>query len=584
MTFPPLLLLATFLLVCTGSLLASPTADLSETPGPLELWKHFDPDEGDFNEEIVKEVTAGGIYTRDSYISACVLGEEIRVYCRYAVKTGARNAPGLLNVHGWMGAPAIDRDYVKNGWAVMAHDYCGETSDRAHFTKYPEKLLRGNMDKRIGYRVKSKLPDGSFITNPEQTDDYVWYAIQRRVLSYLLAQREVDPGRIGAKGYSYGGTIMWNLGTDPRVKAIVAYFGVGWLEYFRTRGVWMYDTPRDEPEKNPGETLYLSAIAPQAHAQHITAAALWLNGTNDHHGGHERGEQTFRDFKPHIPWSFAHQPRGHHATRDIGQNAKLWLDKHVLDKDVDWPGEAESNIVLDPKGIPELHVTPADPGRVNHLEIYYALSNPVSYGRAWRNATLRRKGDVWIGKMPVLNVRDYVFGFSNIQYDNTVVRSSPFTATIPESLGDAIATDRRALKLNNNAAWFNSGPVEGKNGISGFRALSPRGTFNEQFSDPKWQAPEGAQLHFKFYCTQPQVVEIAINNHYLADIRITASDDWQEMALEAGRFIHRFSKNPLADWSQTKKVDIKPLSGADIAKIIFAGFQWVSDGRTNPSN
>ena len=124
MIFLPLLLPAAFLLVSTGSLLASPTADLSETPGPLALWKHFDPDEGDFNEEVVKEVTAGGIYTRDSYISAYVLGEEIRVYCRYAVKTGARNAPGLLNVHGWMGAPAIDRDYVKNGWAVMAHDYC----------------------------------------------------------------------------------------------------------------------------------------------------------------------------------------------------------------------------------------------------------------------------------------------------------------------------------------------------------------------------------------------------------------------------------------------------------------------------
>ena len=117
---------AACLLVCTSSLLASPTTSLTETPSPLELWKHFDPDEGDFNEELVKETTAEGISTRDSYISAYVLGEEIRVYCRYAVKTGARNAPGLLNVHGWMGAPAIERDYVKNGWAVMAHDYCGE--------------------------------------------------------------------------------------------------------------------------------------------------------------------------------------------------------------------------------------------------------------------------------------------------------------------------------------------------------------------------------------------------------------------------------------------------------------------------
>ena len=40
--------------------------------------------------------------------------------------------------------------------------------------------------------------------------------------AYLTEVRVPDTDRIGAKGYSYGGTIMWNLGMDPRVKAIVA--------------------------------------------------------------------------------------------------------------------------------------------------------------------------------------------------------------------------------------------------------------------------------------------------------------------------------------------------------------------------
>jgi len=560
----------------TTSFLACPSTVSAETPGPMKLWKDFNPDKGEFKEEIVREETKDGVYSRDSYISVYVLGKEIRVYCKYAVKADVKNAPGLLNVHGWMGAPAIDREYVENGWAVMAHDYCGKTGNREHFTQYPEKLRHGNMDQQTGYRVKSKLPDGSYITDPKQTDDYLWYAIQRRVLSYLLAQKEVDPNRIGAKGYSYGGTIMWNLGTDPRIKAIVAYFGVGWLEYYRTRGVWMYDHPGNEPEKTLGERLYLSALAPQAHAPHITAASLWLNGTNDHHGGHERGEQIFQRFQPNVAWSFAHQPRGHHDTRDIGQNARLWLEKHVLGKDTNWPGQAKSKIVLDAKGVPELHVAPTDPDKVTELKMYYALKNPVSYGRAWRDTEATRRGGTWIGKMPVLNVNDYVFGFSNIRYQNTVVRSSPFTAAIPKELGEAIATDKPSPNLDNNAAWFNSGPVEGKDGISGFRVLSPRGTFNEQFSDPKWRAPKGTRLHFKFYCTQPQDMEITVNNHYIDTIKIPASDDWQEMTLDPDRFINRHNKKPLDGWSETKKVAIKAAPGMDITKVIFADFKWVT--------
>ena len=77
---------------------------------PPQVWADYDPNKGDFKQEIVKEETKDGIYYRESYISAFVVGEEIRVYCQYKVKQGAKNAPGLLNVHGWLGAPDIPND------------------------------------------------------------------------------------------------------------------------------------------------------------------------------------------------------------------------------------------------------------------------------------------------------------------------------------------------------------------------------------------------------------------------------------------------------------------------------------------
>ena len=342
-------------------------------PTPPEVWKDYNPDAGDFKEEIISEETKDGIYYKDSYISAYVNGEEVRVYCKYAVKAGAKNAPGLMNIHGWYAFPRLDMDLVNDGWAVLAHDYCGKKEGRPHYTKYPKELVYGNMDQKSANPEGYQPFDPAQITKPSQTPDYLWSAIQRRALSYLLAQKEVDKSRIGAKGYSYGGTIIWNLGMDPRVKAVIAYFGSGWLTYYRDKGVFMYKVPYTEPPKTPVEEMILASTAPEAHSPYITAATLWLNGTNDHHGGHERGEQNFKKFQPGVPWDFAHQARAHHDTSKLGNDAKLWLEKHVLGKDIAWPARPVTEIKLDAAGVPEFHIKPASPEKIESVEVFTCL-------------------------------------------------------------------------------------------------------------------------------------------------------------------------------------------------------------------
>ena len=563
------------------SALCSAVSSRAETakalPTPPEIWADYDPDAGDFNEEVVREETKDGVLYRDTYISAYVNGEEIRVYCLYAVKEGITNAPGLLNIHGWMSKAGIDMSYVNDGWAVMSYDYCGKSDGRPEYTKYPESLRHGNMDKAAsGGTINSQRHDGSFITDPSQTSDFIWYALQRRVLSYMLSQKEVDSDRIGAKGYSYGGSIIWNLGMDPRVKAIVSYFGVGYLEYYRTRGVWMYSVPRNEPEKTPGEELYLSAIAPQAHAPYIRAASLWLNGSNDHHGGHERGEQIFKLFQSDVPWAFAIQARGHHDTEKLGDNCRRWLEKHVLDRDINWPARPRSEIVLDEAGVPELRVTPDQPDRIEELKAYYALKEPVSFGRVWRDAETVREGNTWSAKMPVMNVDDYVFGFANIRYAGNIVISTDFNAVIPSTLGNAVATDEPSTDLSGDTAvWSDVAPAE-VGGIEGFRPLNnQRGTISRLFSDPKWKAPPGAALSLQFYCTQPQSLIIEVNDRYVADMEITAAEDWQTMIIKADalRSVHGTA---LSGWPEAASIRIKPKPGEDITKVVFANVKWVA--------
>lgn len=563
------------------ALLLAPLATLHAAepfPTPAALWKDYDPNQGAFKEEIVKQETRDGLFSRDSYISAYVLGEEIRVYCRFKVKAGAAKAPGLLVVHGWMGAAEPDRKFVEDGWAVMAHDYCGKTGARPHFTGYPEKLRHGNMDRTVAGPARAKGLDGKEITDPKQTSDYVWYAIQRRVLSYLEQQKEVDRTRLGATGYSYGGTLMWNLATDPRVKAVAAYFGIGYNDYYRDKQVWLYNVPYIEPPKSSGEEIILASIVPEAHVPFITAATLFLNGSNDHHGGHERGLESFKKFPKKVPWSFAIQARGHHDTEKIGHNTKFWLEKHVLGKDVAWPEHAKSEIRLDAEGVPELVITPASPDTVRKVELFYALKNPCSYARAWRDTPSVRQGQQWIGKMPVLNVDDYVFGYANITYDTTIVRSTDFNAAIPSKLGKAVATDKPSSDLSGSgySAWSHIAELEGPKGIQGFRPTNNgRGSGTEQLHDPKWQAPAGSRLSFKFYCTEPQTVVLTAADHNTVELEITASDDWQEMTIAAGQLINRFNQKPLSNWSSVGKIHFLPKQGSDLTKVIFADFKWV---------
>jgi dienelactone hydrolase len=570
---PALRLLTVFLLTPLAALHA---AEPFSTPSAL--WKDYDPNQGDFKEEIVKVEMKDGIFNRDSYISAYVLGEEVRVYCRYRVKTGAVKAPGLLVVHGWMGAPEPDKNYVQDGWAVMAHDYCGQTGSRPHFTKYPEKLRHGNMDRTVAGPARAQDLDGKQITDPKQTSDYVWYAIQRRVLSYLEQQKEVDRSRLGSTGYSYGGTLMWNLATYPRIKAVAAYFGIGYNDYYRDKQVWLYNVPYVEPSKSSGEEIILASIVPEAHVPFITAATLFLNGSNDHHGGHERGLESFKKFPKNVPWSFAIQARGHHDTEKIGHNTKFWLEKHVLGKEVAWPEHPKSEIRLDAEGVPELVITPASPETVRKVELFYALKNPCSYARAWRDTSSVRQGEQWIGKMPVLNVDDYVFGYANITYDTTIVRSTDFNAAIPAKLGKAVATDKPSSDLSGSgySAWSNIAELEGPQGIKGFRPTNNgRGSGTEQLHDPKWQAPADSRLCFKFYCTEPQTVVLTAADHNTVELEITASDHWQEMIIAPERLINRFNHKPMSNWSSVGKIHFLPKPGSDLTKVIFADFKWV---------
>ena len=173
-------------------------------------------------------------------------------------------------------------------------------------------------------------------------------------------------------------------------------------------------------------------------------------------------------------------------------------------------------------------VEASSPERVSKVEIFHAITSPSSFNRSWRDAKVVQSAkNRWTASLPVLNVKDYVFSFANLTYDNTVIRSTDFEAAIPSELGKARATDKRSSTLYSGddgiGVWTDVAEVEGPGGIKGFRSTNKRrGSGTELLADPKWQAPDGTDLGFDFYCTQPVTLTFVAGNHYEGTIEITA--------------------------------------------------------------
>lgn len=192
------------------------------------LWSgafaQFDPTasgNGPFNPTIISDTTAGGVRRRQIYIDITFAGLTFRIFCLYCVPTSTPPAGGfpcLFIAQGWTGYPSEYPSYNSAGWATFGFDYAGARPDALPVTEYPVPQLAYGIHRSAqgGYQINTTLQDGSQISDPRQTSEYLWEAIMRRSFEYLLTQPEINVNQIGMRGHSYGGTIAWNMSMDTR--------------------------------------------------------------------------------------------------------------------------------------------------------------------------------------------------------------------------------------------------------------------------------------------------------------------------------------------------------------------------------
>ena len=585
-----------FMAAMAGSIVWPPCSAASDSVmTPPEIWEGYDPRAEPLDEEILKTWEGDGISYKEVYFNGeQFAGKYVRIYGIYAAPTGGKNLPGLLHIHG--GGQTVNKGWLKEfagrGYGILTINWGGEWPRRERYTLW-NGVENGDHKKRTGTRVT--LP------SPRHDAYFLWTQASMRALTYLESQPEVNPDKLGAFGISMGGTIMWNLAFDPRIKAGCAIYGAGWNTYTYNETRYSVGMPEYRPSAN--DLRWRASLAPEASAPYVKFPMLFLSSSNDRHGYMDRAEQSLELIPEGVPRAWALTPRmRHHIGVDFIHDLPLWMDVHLKGEGT-WPKNPVDQIKPGGDRSPLFYLKPDRPKEVVKVEAFYGLENPFAVNRHWRNAQVRKSGDVYVAATPVMNADEYLFAFANITYKSGIVISSPLQAVIPGKIG-AVATIKAPSRLfydgkEGVGSWTcnstGTDPIPGKvdkrlkavtgpGGKPGFTAdrVSP---FTYAPSDPEFRAPRGAALKFDVKTETGEDFSVKLHcNYWVADFKtyscdvgIDGDDGWQTVTLDGDRFVDSKTDKALGDAvNEAGVLELSPQNKKwKDPEVIFRNFRWV---------
>ena len=241
-------------------------------------------------------------------------GKPTKFLACYAIPKAAdgRSVPAMVCVHGGNGTAY--REWVelwaKRGYAAIAMDTCGSIPVRVPGTKFDW----------ISSGIGGPRGWGGFANvNDDIKDQWPYHAVSTvvRSHSFLRAQSEVDPERIGITGLSWGGFLTClSAAVDKRFKLAVPVYTCAF-----------YDTigSAEERRKTFGDVKWrrwLDLWDPKHYIPEIDMPIMWLSGTNDRSFPYGSLRKTFPLVK--VPLDVVIRPRMPHG------HTAGWSPKEIL--------------------------------------------------------------------------------------------------------------------------------------------------------------------------------------------------------------------------------------------------------------
>jgi dienelactone hydrolase len=203
-----------------------------------------------------------------TYEGAKIDGKPTRIFGYYArPASGDGPFPAMLLVHGGGGHAFEEwaRLWAGRGYVALAMDLAGHGADR-------KRLPDGGPDQDDQTKFRDFDP-------ADPTSMWTYHAVAAVLKGHALlsAQKEVDPGRIGITGISWGGYLTCIVaGVDDRIKVAVPVYGCGFLHEDSYWKPERFD--KVAPERRD---RWVNAFDPSKYLPGVTCPILFVNGTND---------------------------------------------------------------------------------------------------------------------------------------------------------------------------------------------------------------------------------------------------------------------------------------------------------------
>jgi len=390
-----------------------------------ELWSGFDPRKEALDIEVLHEWEQDGVVMKVlRYRVGIFKGKKAMMAAVYGYPKGAKNLPGLVQIHGGGGAgtegPVLAN--AKEGYATISIAWDG----RIKAMEYPidneaKQLYWDGKTDDSKYRKTTDWGDLGAFFFPRRYEDqkilvhqldpvdsarnsnwFLWTIGARRAITFLEQQPEVDGERIGVYGHSMGGQLTVAVaGSDSRVKAASPSCG----------GITIKDQ----------EDLMSSA---RSH-QRITCPILFLNASNDFNGRiHDLPlaiERLATD-----EWRVVSAPHlNHNCGPSHYVSVPLWFNQHLKSEFV-MPKNPETSLVLKTADrTPVFTVTPDDLREIISVDIYYTEQDESNYterlvamSKYWRHAPATESDGTWTAPVPVFSTERQLWVYADIAYAN----------------------------------------------------------------------------------------------------------------------------------------------------------------------
>jgi len=232
-------------------------------------------------------------------------GKPTRIFAYYGFASSKKNAAMVL-IHGGGGTAFAEwvRLWNSRGYGAIALDTVGTVPENSTANTWNPKRARHDHSGPAGW--------GDFQSvDKDPRDQWPYHAVAAVILahSWLRAQPEVDPKRIGVTGISWGGYLTSIVSSlDPRFRFAAPVYGCGFLG---EDSAWLKQFASLGPQR---AARWLELWDPSVYLPRNRIPMLWVTGTNDNAypmGSHQKSYRL-----PTGPRSLAIRVRMPHNHRD----------------------------------------------------------------------------------------------------------------------------------------------------------------------------------------------------------------------------------------------------------------------------